>query len=387
MDSPLTNSSELQKNSAGLGLAARIVADAATVRPNEAGTEAVESAEAVENGSTPRLVIRGESTQWEISSNSGERFVVVKRGRHPVLIAIPQPVIAGSAYSALTDYLNCTFPYSPENLDPITFAFALADFMGEKVTPAMDRGRGLHGYAHSYDLGESSGQFAYGGQRGTALLSLPGLACALVTDWKGLRQFLEGTLGARITRWDGAVDDVEGVHTVDMSVELYLNGAFGSGGRRPCCRQQGNWIDPDGSGRTFYIGKRENGKMLRVYEKGMQLGIPWHPWVRHEVEMHNRDRIIPWDVLEQPGHYVVGAYPNALGWVQQEMQRIQTLRKEASITYDVLMRHASRCYGKLLNVMLEEEGTAEAVLNKLRRHGRPARLAHPAFTALVGGVV
>lgn len=73
-----------------------------------------------------------------------------------------------------------------------------------------------------------------------------------------------------------AVDDVEGVHTVDMSVELYLSGAFGSGGRRPSCHQNGNWIDPDGTGRTFYVGKRENGKLLRVYEKGMQLGIPWH---------------------------------------------------------------------------------------------------------------
>lgn len=335
----------------------------------------------------PRLVIRGESNQWEIDSNSGERFVAVKRGKQLVMIAIPLPVVAGSPYSALTDYLNCTFPYSPDTLDPMAFAFVLSDVMGDRVTPAIDRGRGLHGYDHSFDLGESSGQFAYGGQRGTALLSLPGLACALVKDWKALRLLLEDRFAARITRWDGAIDDVEGIHTVDMSVDLYKNGAFGSGGRRPTCNQHGNWIEPDGCGRTFYVGKRENGKMLRVYEKGMQLGVPWHPWVRHEVEMHNRDRVIPWDVVEQPGHYVVGAYPNALGWVQEEMQRIQTLQKEASISYDVLTHHASRCYGQFLTVMLEEEGSAEAVLKKLMRKGRPARLAHPAFIASGGGLV
>lgn len=37
----------------------------------------------------------------------------------------------------------------------------------------------------------------------------------------------------------------------------------------PECDQAGNLINPNGDGRTFYVGKRKNGKMLRVYEKGM----------------------------------------------------------------------------------------------------------------------
>lgn len=115
----------------------------------------------------------GESTQWEISSDSGVRFVASLRGKHLVLVAIPQPIPNGSPYSALTDYLNCTFPYSPETLDPVTFAFELSNFMGEKVVPVIDRGRGLHRYARSFDLGDSSAQFAYGGQRGTAYSHFP----------------------------------------------------------------------------------------------------------------------------------------------------------------------------------------------------------------------
>lgn len=335
----------------------------------------------------PRLVIRGESYAGNSASYDEEKVLWVRRGRQVVPIVIAQPKAGRSPFSALTDYLNCTFPTFDKDANPSAVAFGLAEFFGEKVTPAIDRGRGLHGYTHSYDLGVSSALLAYGGQRGTALLSFPGLACALVKDWQGLRQFLEDHYKARITRWDGAVDDFEGKHSVDSAVKLFKHGAFGSGGRRPSCEQRGNWIEPDGNGRTFYVGKRENGKMLRVYDKGMQLGVPWHPWTRWEVEMHNRDRVIPWDVLEFPGHYVVGAFPQALRWAQKEMRKIKTLHEEATISYDVLAGHAARSYGKLISVMLKQEGSPEAVIDKLKRQGIPARLEHPAFTTPGGGLV
>jgi DNA relaxase NicK len=48
------------------------------------------------------------------------------------------------------------------------------------------------------------------------------------------------------------------------------------------------------------VGKRKNGKLLRVYEKGKQLGDESSPWVRWELELHNRDRVIPWEVLLEP---------------------------------------------------------------------------------------
>ena len=59
---PPANSLDPQGKIAGLGLAARIAAPAATVRTNEAGTVALELAEAVEDGTSPRLVTRGESS-------------------------------------------------------------------------------------------------------------------------------------------------------------------------------------------------------------------------------------------------------------------------------------------------------------------------------------
>jgi hypothetical protein len=127
----------------------------------------------------------------------------------------------------------------------------------------------------------------------------------------------------------------------------------------------------------FNVGKRKNGKMLRVYEKGMQLGGQWHPWVRWEVELHNKDRIIPWDVLLEPRRFFVGFYPNTLGWAQVEMSKIRTLQKQSKISYEHLTAYAAVAYGPLPNVMLEVEGSADAVLKKLHRLGSTRRLIHP----------
>ena len=84
-------------------------------------------------------------------------------------------------------------------------------------------------------------------------------------------------------------------------------GEFAANGRPP----RSKLIDDLGSGegKTLYVGNRKNGKLCRVYEKGRQLGNPSSPWVRVEVEFRNKSRVIPWDTLINPGHYLAGAYP------------------------------------------------------------------------------
>ena len=142
--------------------------------------------------------------------------------------------------------------------------------------------------------------------------------------------------------------------------------------------QHGNWSSPDGRGRTIDIGSRENGKRLCVYEKGMQLGARWHPWVRWELSWGNRAYTIPWDVLLQPGKYVAGSYPKALCWIDTEMIRVRTLQKQMQIGYEAAVGHASMQAGQLVNLMMQVEGSAEAVIEKIRREGIPRRLQHPA---------
>lgn len=88
----------------------------------------------------------------------------------------------------------------------------------------------------------------------------------------------------------------------------------------------------------------------------------------------------------EPASYVVGSYPKALGWVQDEMSRIRTIQRQTQISYEHLVEYASRAYGPLLNVMLDVEGTPEAVLDRLYRFGTPRRLQHP-FVDSPGDIV
>lgn len=321
---------------------------------------------------SPRLVIRGESSDEDTNSYGGERVEIwAVRGRAQP-IAIPAPFTSAHPLSALTDYLNITFPFTEDRLP--SFVADWRRFLGDSFGALSERSRGLHGYRRSFLFDHGSVLVAVGGQRGTGFVSLPGEGCARVPCWESARTFFADVLKGRITRWDGAVDDFDGVHGVDLAVEWWRAGKFNAGGNRPSCSQYGNWIEPDGHGRTFYVGRRTNGKLMRIYEKGKQLGDPNSPWVRWELELHNIDRVIPFDVLTAPGQYVAGAYP-CMRWVREEASRIRTHRKSVEIVYEYLVRCAQTGYGRLINVMLEREPSVEAVVEKLVRPGVPSRLA------------
>ena len=143
-------------------------------------------------------------------------------------------------------------------------------------------------------------------------------------------------------------------------------------------KEHGAWRHPDGTGRTVQIGVRESGKRLLIYEKGQQLGCPTHPWVRWELMLGNKNRVIPWEVLLEPGRYVVGGYPKALSWVQDEMTRIRTLQKQTQISYEAAVEQARIQFGRTLNLVLKVEGSAERAVALLCRDGVPRRVKHPA---------
>ena len=299
---------------------------------------------------TPRLVTRGESSQ---------NFLPYT---HP--------------YAAITDYLTVTFPFPQGQQGISPFFIGLCNAIGVSLGMMVERRSGMLGFKRSYAFENRGAVFAFGGQNGRALLSLPGEACAVVQDWAALVVYLRDDLNARITRWDGAVDDFRGERGLEDAVAWYLAGGFTAGGNRPGCRQDGNWLTPDDRGRTFYVGKRKNGKLMRVYEKGKQLGDPLSRWVRFEVELHAKDREIPFDVLLRPGQYVAGSYP-CMAWVSEEVFRIRTVQNQKRIAYGAAVHWASVALGRLVNTMRQVEGSSEAVVEKLRRPGTPARLDLP----------
>lgn len=353
----------------------------------EGGLAASKTTSKVEASPTPRLVIRGESydTYDYIDDNSGEFCILVAGGRYPKLIRHPLPKVDGNGSAAIVDFLNCTFHY--EFNSPDNFLFELLPILGRNFSPIVNRQKGLYGYIHSFSLGESKAMFAYGGNRSTAFLSFSGESCHLISDWEALVNFLSNRWKAHITRIDLAYDDFEGIHSVDHALEMYNAGLFSSGGRIPRLNQNGNWIKPDGRGRTLYIGSRDNGKLARIYEKGMQLGGFNHPWTRWEVELHNVDREIPWQTVIEPGKFLAGTYPKATGWINETQSRIRTIQNATEISYDHLTKYLSLGYGKFLNVMLAVEGSADKVLEKVIREGIPQRLnVPPIYTPSEGGL-
>src|SRR5438477_527505 len=338
----------------------------------------------VEDGAAPvalpPLVIRGKSSRSSVDASTGEPVFLVEdaRGR---LVQVSGRNAATHAYAAITDWLNFTFPFegSQQGVEALLARFRAV--LGRKFHPALELRSGKHNYERGFELGEDlKAFFCFAGphQRGTALLSLSGAACSVILDWPALVVLGRDELQGRLTRWDGAVDDYAGLHGVEEAIRLHQEGKFSAGGRRPKMKQYGNWVEPDGTGRSVTIGVREHGKRLSVYEKGMELGCPGHPWVRWELSLGNKGRVIPWDVLLEPGRYVVGAYPNALSWVQEEMSRIRTLQKQTQISYDAAVENARRQAGRTINLVVKVEGSAEKAVALLRREGLPRRVRHPA---------
>lgn len=211
-------SAELSQAAAG--------SDAALPAQQAAGIESAAEA--------PRLVIRGESIETPHTHSGGESAEIVAGygGKARILIT-PLPRNGVPPFAALTDWLNVTFPF-----DGTSPSIATAKLLGQieqYLTPkfggVVDRGRGLHGYQRSFAFDNGGVMFSYGGQHGTGFLSIPGEGCALISDWQIAAPFLRDVLKARITRWDGAVDDFAGEYSVVTAMAWYMDGGFGTGGQ------------------------------------------------------------------------------------------------------------------------------------------------------------
>lgn len=284
----------------------------------------------------------------------------------------------------------------PESEAVANSGIALVDWLSFSVTPPHDRaldwldsilitfaaverevwqptGRGWFGYTNRVDLG-AYGLIAYGGesQRGTIHVELNAHGCARVADWSSFRTWGESE-AAKITRVDLAHDDFHGA-TVNIEVmkQWYYDDGFTTGGRRPKARLIDDF--DSGEGKTLYIGKREHGKCVRGYEKGKQLGDPQSPWFRVEVELHNKDRFIPWEIVTEPAKYLAGNYP-CLAYLSIEQSRLHTQQRACAITYHSMESWVRRAAGKALNVMANvNDGDADKVMMRVVRPGAPKRL-------------
>lgn len=297
--------------------------------------------------------------------------------------------------TAVIDWFSFTFSGFPDQRIDAMVRLWLTEWMQMPICG--EEGNGMHGFKHSVTfqtlrMGEIHpvAVLAWGGenQRGKIYVSINGSGCSLIKDWGCVQRIVDG-INATITRTDVAVDALNGEFSLDDAGAWYENKGFNAGGRKPLYSVAGDWLAPTGAGRTFYVGRRQNGKYARIYEKGKQLGNRDSNWTRFEVELHNQDREIPYDIITNPSAYFAGCYPCCEGLVDVGAERIRTLQEEHEISLDRLRSYCRIAYGKLIHVLRFEKTTRDQLadlVDELAVEGVPRRLGKTSLTAFNEGV-
>nr|WP_204244004.1 replication initiation factor domain-containing protein [Vibrio galatheae] len=268
-----------------------------------------------------------------------------------------------------------------------SFLEVLADEISyEKNEWTLERRGGFSGYRYSAKLlcnGTQAGLVAWGAANFGYYVSFSGKGCEAI-NMEALHKALNQMVGAKLTRVDIALDDLMGNVSIDDIKQKYIDGEFITRGTPP---KWGEFMGGSGmskddrkrcgmikdGGHTFYVGARENGKIFRGYHKGAQLKSEQYPnWNRFEVQIGNRYRVIPFDVLVNPDQYFAGAYP-ALASLIQDVKpiAINTCKVVFQTSLENAMKHARVQYGKLLNALrqfyADEKSPDKHVLDALTK--------------------
>lgn len=234
----------------------------------------------------------------------------------------------------------------------------------------------------------------YGGtsQRDWVRFDMPGSGCAWVQDWAHFDGFASLAPESEITRMDIAFTTSDPSVVCDAKVvEAFEAGKFRCGGRPPAMK---SLVSTDATaGKTRYIGKRENHKFLRCYEKGWELfkdlpdcaeflrkpgvqvvvdhlgAVTVQDLYRVELELKNVDKYIPWTAIGRRDEVFAGAYPfcadllpDAPHWVMQELP---SFKPRAALVQ--ALANAFRSYGGIWKAAHLAYGGDDEALMRLAR--------------------
>jgi len=318
--------------------------------------------------------------------------------RAPHASASPSAVTLGEtpakASGAKIDWLTFTWKPDPD-LHLLATVMQLLRDHGLKVHAEECAGHfGFHKGARLYVLLDDGARHQvalldWGGDRfrGRARLDISGSGCSKIHSWQGMQDFLYSAWECTITRVDLAVDCLDGEFTVEDARTWLNDGLFTAGtGAPPRHSTPGDWLsETPYYGRTLEIGRRENGKMLRAYEKGLQLAPgSGDKWTRFEVELRRKDRDIPLDVLTRCDEYFVGAYKCLQALLPVAGERIKTHQKEGELTTEQMVSYCREAYGKLVNT-LRGRVDSDDLLSVISRPGTPRRLEKASLGGFIAG--
>jgi phage replication initiation protein len=264
------------------------------------------------------------------------------------------------------DWVNATFPPPPISVADIVDAIR-ASFGGLPLALRQLPGVLGFGERHQFLAIASASRVALGSvsiggeaQARRWMLQFTGTGCERVIEWLPVRDLL-GALDAKLTRLDLKVDFPNGELSLDDVQAMVDQGGFTVFGRKPAVTVAGDWLAGE-RGRTLYVGKPENGKVLRAYEKGKQLGDLRSRWLRVEVQFGNRGRDIPLDAITDPDPYFAGAYPALRGLLPVAARAMQARRKATLVSLGRKLFHLRLSYGGAIAEALAATGADEQKL-------------------------
>lgn len=336
--------------------------------------------------------IKSRSAQSRASLEGVPTLEGYPQGSGAVHLPCPPALTGGEsqARAAKVDWLTLTWLPEPDEHIPAMVHDLLTEFLGGVM--GLDC-PGMLGYEcgvkfsvpyHGEPLHVARLDFGGVHHGSRARLDLSGAGCSRVTDFVSLRNRLESLGEVTLTRVDLAVDFVEGEITVDDAADWYTRGEFNAGGRMPRHSCVGDWLSEQSKhGRTLEVGRRSNGKMLRCYEKGKQLGDQSSRWTRFEVELRNNDRDLPFDLLTDCDKYFAGAYKCLQRLIDTAAEKIPTHQKEGEIALEVLTEYARSSYGTLIHVLRVKGLSLDAIFEEISRPGVPKRLERAALGGFI----
>jgi phage replication initiation protein len=257
--------------------------------------------------------------------------------------------------------------------------------LGSQLSSKPNKG-GWNGFERTDTVslaGMNIGRIAFDGpaMRGWVRVDISGTGCEWVKDWDTCESDLGNLSRFQTRRVDIALDTVKREVTHESVIEAYRSGLFTTSGRPPSMTR----IEPENQydGKTIYVGKRDQPKFLRAYQKGYEMarkfpgleitefdGNPIDDMYRLELELKTKHKDLPVDLIENRDQYFAGAYPYLQSVLDIEpeifkMSKEQSPRRSLASMLEILRSQ----YGNtLFTAMIAYQGDIGAVWDKIVGH-------------------
>lgn len=264
------------------------------------------------------------------------------------------------------DYLSWSVRAS--SLDALTIR-GLACRLAERLVAILGgevvEGRGVHFYEHGLRIMSGKallGAVWFGGdhQLGTVHCQIPGTGWLSGDDSMNRKLFelLQEFEVPYLSRIDLARDCFEGESDFDSMTQAYEDGFFKpSRGVMPS-----TWAVVDRHrGSTRYVGRRENGRCIRGYEKSMQLARV-SGWFRVEVELRSVGRRVPIEAVMDPAAYFAGTCRFCADLADSSrVTKVKTRRSTVELTLSHMTDYGRIAYGPMIK-FYRDAGVPDSVI-------------------------